>query len=213
MSSSTNTSSFFWGILLILLGILFILQNMGHLDVGDILSKYWPLILIAIGIKIILDQRKFHKSTSTSHHQFDATDAGTPPGAESAGSNIQSSGTISSRSNLFGDVKLKFDDQTINKFSVNNLFGDIDLDYGKAKFKDASNLHISGVFGDVDICLPQNISVEVRASCIAGDLRIFEERQDGLFKNIHYSSPTSKEDHPIVHINISIVFGDIRVHH
>lgn len=40
----------FAGLLIIVLGALFLLGNLGRIDVGDLLSEYWPLIIICIGV-------------------------------------------------------------------------------------------------------------------------------------------------------------------
>ena len=40
----------FAGLLIILIGVLFLLGNLGRLDIGDVFSTYWPLIIIFIGI-------------------------------------------------------------------------------------------------------------------------------------------------------------------
>lgn len=41
----------FWGILIILLGLLFLLRNLGltDLNIWEIATTYWPLVLICIG--------------------------------------------------------------------------------------------------------------------------------------------------------------------
>lgn len=40
----------FAGILIIVIGALFLLGNLGKVDVGDLISDYWPLILIIVGL-------------------------------------------------------------------------------------------------------------------------------------------------------------------
>jgi predicted membrane protein len=40
----------FAGLLIIVIGALFLLGNLGRVDVGDLIADYWPLILIAIGL-------------------------------------------------------------------------------------------------------------------------------------------------------------------
>jgi len=40
----------FWGLVLILLGVLFLLDQMGRVDFGDLISRWWPLILVAAGL-------------------------------------------------------------------------------------------------------------------------------------------------------------------
>ncbi len=42
----------FWGVLFLILGAVFLMNNMGmDIDVGELFLTYWPLILIAVGIK------------------------------------------------------------------------------------------------------------------------------------------------------------------
>ncbi|MGB8951665.1 MAG: DUF5668 domain-containing protein [Candidatus Aminicenantales bacterium] len=43
----------FWGLLLVILGFLFLFDQMGRLDFGDIISTYWPVIFIIIGLSIL----------------------------------------------------------------------------------------------------------------------------------------------------------------
>jgi predicted membrane protein len=40
----------FAGLLIILVGVLFLLGNLGRLDIGDVFSTFWPLIIIFVGI-------------------------------------------------------------------------------------------------------------------------------------------------------------------
>lgn len=40
----------FWGLVLILLGVLFLLDQMGRADFGELISRWWPLILVAAGL-------------------------------------------------------------------------------------------------------------------------------------------------------------------
>ena len=46
-------------IILIALGALFLLQNLGllDLDLGRLLSTWWPLILIAVGVGMLFRRR------------------------------------------------------------------------------------------------------------------------------------------------------------
>ncbi|MDD8027860.1 MAG: DUF5668 domain-containing protein [Acidobacteriota bacterium] len=50
----TDGGRVFWGLILILLGGLFLLDQMGRLDFGNVMSTYWPVILILIGLSIII---------------------------------------------------------------------------------------------------------------------------------------------------------------
>jgi predicted membrane protein len=49
-----SSGRIFWGIFLILIGVLFLLDRMGRFDFGYAVSHYWPAIFIAIGLSIWL---------------------------------------------------------------------------------------------------------------------------------------------------------------
>jgi predicted membrane protein len=53
-ASKGSQGRVFWGLIFIVIGILFLLDQMGELDVGHIISRYWPAIFIIIGISIII---------------------------------------------------------------------------------------------------------------------------------------------------------------
>jgi hypothetical protein len=49
-SQRHSSGRIFWGLVLILLGVLFLLDQMGRVDFGDLISGWWPLILVAAGV-------------------------------------------------------------------------------------------------------------------------------------------------------------------
>lgn len=54
MSSTRNAGGrIFWGLTLIGLGILFLLDQLGEIDFGDVVSRYWPAVFILIGLSIL----------------------------------------------------------------------------------------------------------------------------------------------------------------
>ncbi len=53
--SKGKQESLFWGFILLVIGILFMLRNFGiRIDIWHIFGTYWPLILVAIGLKNII---------------------------------------------------------------------------------------------------------------------------------------------------------------
>jgi predicted membrane protein len=44
----------FWGLVLIAVGVLFLLDQMDEVDFGYLFSRYWPVIFILIGLSIII---------------------------------------------------------------------------------------------------------------------------------------------------------------
>lgn len=54
MGASKNQGRIFWGLLLIVLGGLFLLDQMDKLDFGDLIGHYWPVVFIILGFSILL---------------------------------------------------------------------------------------------------------------------------------------------------------------
>lgn len=52
--SKRRQDMLFWGIILLAIGVIFMLDNLGvDIDVWDIIGDFWPMILIGIGLKNI----------------------------------------------------------------------------------------------------------------------------------------------------------------
>lgn len=54
MSEQKNQGRIFWGLLLVVLGVLFLLDRTGTLDFGDLVARFWPVVFILIGVSILL---------------------------------------------------------------------------------------------------------------------------------------------------------------
>ncbi|MDI6848940.1 MAG: DUF5668 domain-containing protein [Candidatus Saccharicenans sp.] len=54
MSSKSGQGRIFWGLFLVLIGLLFLLEQAGYVDVGRIIFTYWPAIFILIGLSIFI---------------------------------------------------------------------------------------------------------------------------------------------------------------
>src|SRR5271169_1370318 len=91
---SAHRRPYLGAIILITLGVLFLLENLGIADFGTIISTYWPLILILIGIRIFF--RYGRSSTQSS-----------PAGSVNTGATQELNASMVNNSNVFGDVDLK----------------------------------------------------------------------------------------------------------
>ena len=45
-----SSGRIFWGLIIMVVGVLLLLQQMDKLDFGDVVSRFWPLILILVGV-------------------------------------------------------------------------------------------------------------------------------------------------------------------
>ncbi len=200
-----RSSSYVWGIFLIILGALFLLQNFHYIRIGDLIRNYWPVIIILFGLKMLLDNRKSDASKAS------AVNTGTPgeiPMGEQTGETVPPAQTYS---NVFGDVKLNFAGRNVDTYSASNVFGDMDLDFHGAQFSENARIKVNGVFGSINIRMPAGLDLVVNTNFVAGDSHIFGQKDSGLFKNIAYTSPGGTSGQKKVHINVSIVFGDIHI--
>ncbi len=58
-------SNVFWGAIIALVGLIFLMNNLGYIDysLGYIISRWWPVIIIIVGLDMIIRQsRKKAKS-------------------------------------------------------------------------------------------------------------------------------------------------------
>lgn len=56
---SRSGQSIFWGIILLLFGVLFLLDNLGimYFNFWGFIGGWWPVILIVLGISIIFKRK------------------------------------------------------------------------------------------------------------------------------------------------------------
>jgi fumarate reductase subunit C len=56
---SRSGHSVFWGIILLLFGVLFLLDNLDlmYFDFWDFIGNWWPVILIVVGLSIIFKRK------------------------------------------------------------------------------------------------------------------------------------------------------------
>jgi predicted membrane protein len=169
-----KTNTLFWGVILVLFGVLFLLDNFDIMNFSYFISTFWPVILILIGFKIILDKKRSESKNGESTSDSDQYQTKTP-------NNL-------SESNIFGDIIVKAPAENFSGGSVNNVFGEIRLDLSNIKLdQKLSKVYVSGVFGDINITTPKNIPIKVKANAVAGDIKILDESREGIFPSLDYS--------------------------
>jgi lia operon protein LiaF len=202
MSQSGNNSGLFWGVMIIIFGVLFLLDNFYIISFGNFISTYWPLILVAIGIKILLDYRR--QKTET-----DDIDVVEPVNTFGESSKVDGI----SESNVFGDINLNITSENFRGGSISNIFGDIKLDISKAKLPEGTTkVFVSGVFGDVNIVTPKDVPLKTRSSCVAGDIGVRGYTKDGLFPKLEHTEELYETGNSKLYLSVSIIFGSITIY-
>ena len=188
-----------WGIILIFFGLMFLLDNFNIMDFGDIVRTFWPVVLILIGVKIILDKRRAN-SQPEKEIETGLTYEGHKP-----------SSTLSD-SNVFCDIKIIIDSQKFTGGSVNNIFGNIQLDLSKVQLdQDLVKVYVSGIFGDLTVILPDGITHRVKASAVAGDLMVFGNKREGIFPALEHRGDNYDNVKSKLFLQTSIVFGSVNI--
>lgn len=185
----------FWGIILIIFGVLFLLDNMDVIDFGDAIKMYWPLLLVLWGISILVKK----KDSELSAVFGDTVEKVTSE--------------LFHESSVFGDLRLEVASENFKGGSISTVFGDCHVDLTKATIAEGEHwLRFSGVFGDVTISLPKDVAVSVSINTLFGDVNVFEERKGGFSPDIRYESQGYGTAPKKLRISASQVFGDITVH-
>jgi len=185
-----------WGLIIIIIGILLLLNNIDAFDLDDFIADFWPVILILLGLRLIL--RSKHDKEMTTHIAGDR--------------DIVSESNEAFYSNVFGDFDVAIKAKDFQSGKINNVFGDAEIDLTNLEIASGEkNLNISGVFGDIKVAAPKQVPFFIRASIVAGDIKIMAEKRSGFSIETTYQSEGYDTSTNRLNIYISHVFGDIKV--
>lgn len=181
-----NKGTIIAGLVLIILGILFLLNRIGSIDfhfwqfVGD----FWPVILIILGLWIIYEE---------------------------AGRRSYSEGWHKS-GRAFGDVDISPDEFGPKGLNYSVSFGEVRIFLGDTKLDPGENrLRASSGFGEIKITVPENVPCKIRCSTGLGDAEIFGKKSGGFsshkdHKDANYETAETKLD-----ISAKTGFGSIKI--
>jgi predicted membrane protein len=218
----------FAGLLIILIGILFLLGNLGRLDVGEVFSTYWPLILIFIGIWHLIS------------HEFRSAGFGLiliPVGGFFMLVNLdvitgrvwvylwplaiiavglwlifrprfrlfkEKAPEIKEKDLdafiIFSGIKRRFSTPDFRGGKATALFGGIDLDFSEASLADnKATVDLTAIFGGIEVFVPNDWEVVVDSSSIFGAV---EDK---------HKAPREAEKKATLFIRATVIFGGIEV--
>lgn len=183
----------YWGFILIGIGILLLLDNLGVADFGDMIRDFWPLLLVFWGLSILVRRRSF-----------------TSP--QTAEGSFQTESELIQQSSVFGDIAANVTSTRFRGGSVSTVFGASNLDLSAARFAEGEHeLRIHGVFGDSRLVLPKDAAVAISATTVFGELLIFGQQKGGMSSEIQHVTASYPLASSRLKISISRVFGRIRV--
>ena len=218
-------STVFLGAVFIIVGLIWVMRNLGHIDFS--LREWWPLILIGIGFLNIVSERNFFAFpgwllvtigiifllTTNNIMEWDYIKKFWPVAIIVVGlSIIMGPGKIVRKKEEFEDkenyisgfaifsgLERKIRSKSFRGGSVTSLFGGADIDLRDASISpDGAVLDLTAVFGGVDIRIPNDWNSEINSTALFG----------GVGNKSRSESPA--EDRPLI-INATAIFGGVEI--
>jgi predicted membrane protein len=220
--------NYFWGLLLITFGVLFLLDNLGIASFGDIIGRFWPMIIIFWGVSILVGRdsrrrdREYWKAQVNIAPPYVSAPP-PPPGPGSQPSSPPPSMGFSDKfrgdqsdlvhySDIMGDLDLTLSSANFKGGSISTIFGDQRIDLSRVTVAEGNfELRIHSVFGDCSIMLPSGAAISLSSQSTFGDSSIMGQTKGGFSSSSFYVTPNFESSTRRLKITLSKVFGDLRV--
>jgi hypothetical protein len=236
-----RSSGLWWGVILIILGALFLMENLDLMSIDVAVRDYWPVLLVLWGVWMLTRggprSRRARRGFGGELHDNGSPAAGDPPSASGEGPSASApSGSwgaataAGSANNLFGDLRertaadtagyttvfgdldIAMESPAFRGGSLSTVFGDARLDLSHATIAGGEQrLKVTGVFGDTTVWLPAGTRYALTAHTLFGGIDANGQRRDGIGSSLRYRMPGFDAAPSRVHIDVSAVFGDITV--
>ena len=96
--------------------------------------------------------------------------------------------------------------------SMWNVVGEIYMDMSLVMLdQKETTVILQGVFGDVDVIVPEFVGVSVNASVLVGQINVGPERETGLVNKVIWQSPNYETSDQKVKLLVSYIVGDIDI--
>jgi predicted membrane protein len=189
------------GGLLILIGIVFLLENAGVWAFRDVVERFWPILLILWGVSILLRRRSPKERNTDEARAHVVGDIHTALDQE-----------YLNETNVFGEVEVRVTSKNFRGGNVSTVFGNIRVDCADATLAEGENvLGVSGVFGNIRICVPRSVPVALNANTLFGSVRLNDDSRSGIAPTLNYESPEYRSAPRKIRLRVSQVFGDVEV--
>lgn len=217
-----NWARVFFGVVVVAVGLLLLLDNLDVLDAGEIISEWWPAVFIAGGVLVFFANPRHWvmplilvggggvvllRTTGV----IDTAGVLIPAGLILIGLLVlfgRGLGTQSTTTddrvntfNMFSGSELASNSTGFSGGRIGAIFGGAELDLRNAALAQDANLDVFVAFGGVEITVPKGWRVEVNGFPLFGG----------------FENTTAKEslpaDAPRLRIDATVLFGGLEVKH
>jgi predicted membrane protein len=197
-----DTKRFLWGIILIVLGVMFLLDYAGAIEFGPFVRMWWPALLILWGAYLI--KRRASPPVASEDPPVARTVFGDQK-EQVASDRIE-------QANVFGNVEVSLMSQNFTGGSVSTVFGECRIDLSRTVLADGENtLTVSGVFGTVLLALPAGAAFSLSAHAFLGSVQVPGNQQSGVSPTVVLESPDYTRASKKLRVRLSQVFGEVEV--
>lgn len=217
-----NWGRLYFGSIILVVGVLFLLDNADVLDAGDVIGDWWPVVIIGAGVLIFLTNRGHWVAplivtgvgVALLLSMLDVADLGSfiwPAVLIVVGLSVifgrrsskqwTDAGNSVSSFNMFSGSELASHSQSFEGGSVSAVFGAAEVDLRDAHPAPDAELEVFTAFGGVEIRVPEGWAVNV------GGLPLF-----GAWEN-KTTSERLPADAPTLKISATVLFGALEVKH
>lgn len=184
-------SGLFTGIFLVVYGLLILLGEQQIIDFEfDDVFNLWPLILIFFGLSLLgvtarTKEKMWMRKAKQQRKSLDEQSIG----EDQLGGGWHVKPTH--RSNLIGQQSFDFTDAR--------------FDEGETPFM------LTGLAGEIVIILPKTLAVNLYAEVKAGEIRLFQQKTEGINKDMVYETENYDEAIYKLKLDIRLTSGSIRI--
>ena len=205
-----NKENIVWGILLIIVGIIFGLNAMGVTDINIFFRGWWTLFIIlpsacgiiksptkisnylwlVIGVLLLLNTRglgiifKDQVETKVNEKIKELSSKSNKEGLEEYYA-------------TFSGQDLNFKGDNFKGANLNAVFGGIDVTLKEAEITQDTLINATSIFGGIDIIVPENVNVKIKPTSIFGSTT--------------NKVKSEKENVPTIYIKTFCLFGGVEV--
>jgi Cell wall-active antibiotics response 4TMS YvqF/Domain of unknown function (DUF5668) len=214
------------GLGLVTVGVLFLLDQAGTIDAGDVIGDWWPTIIIAIGLVQLAERPRapvgplivVGVGAVLLLTQLDVVGGDVwrfvwpvalvlvglafllrRPGPRPAGGRQED---LVRSTAFFGGTEIVSTSQRFQGGSATAIFGGVTLDLRQARLDpDGATVVVAALFGGVDIIVPRGWRVESKGTPIFGG---FDNKTD---------TPPEGNKAPALTVDMSVLFGGAEIKH
>lgn len=226
--ATINTGRLIAGLALVVVGVLFLLDQSGTVNAGSILSDWWPLIIIAVGlVQLLVNPRSYLGPTiimlvgllllgsSLDVYTVNIWDLIWPAVLIVIGLSILTGRSISNRTtgiadandwihsaSIFTGSDIVSHSENLRGADVTAIFGGATLDLENAKLApEGAAIDVTAIFGGVKIVVPGGWNTETNGTPVFGG---FNNKTRG---------DTVLEGAPVLVVRGIAVFGGVDIQH